>query len=346
MRLTDAADGTACVNAYSYWPSFNLDSTRALVMCDGDGLVVDLDPMTFVATDRRPLFASAPPHGSVPTVEDAIWSGEDPDVIYAHAATVLWAYDVVADSWTEVHDFSEDFGQGAIRQMSRSLDDDVFAFTKQDPDYAVTGYAAWSRSAQTLLLEEDTTMLDEVQIDKAGGFVVVKTGVQGAGEIEVRIANLAAGTFEDLTDDGPDFSPGHSDNGLGVVVGADNWNNHITWRELATPHRHTTLLQLPDWSQDFHVSMLAEDDEWVTLSMYRSNDGESTGLWRNEIIQLATDGSQTVRRIAHHHSDYLATTEYWDSPRANISRDGCFVAFTSNWGASGRRDVYIASLAH
>jgi hypothetical protein len=33
--------------------------------------------------------------------------------------------------------------------------------------------------------------------------------------------------------------------------------------------------------------------------------------------------------------------EYWDSPRANISRDGRFVIFTSNVEGRGQRDVFI-----
>jgi len=57
---------------------------------------------------------------------------------------------------------------------------------------------------------------------------------------------------------------------------------------------------------------------------------------------VATDGSQKVRRLAHHRSVFA---EYYDAPRANVSRDGCFVAFTSNWGGSGRRDVFILNLA-
>src|SRR5437870_1368108 len=28
MRVTDESDGTSCNNFYSYWPTFNLDSTR------------------------------------------------------------------------------------------------------------------------------------------------------------------------------------------------------------------------------------------------------------------------------------------------------------------------------
>ena len=33
MRLTDASDGSDCRVEYSYWPTFNADSTRAKALC-------------------------------------------------------------------------------------------------------------------------------------------------------------------------------------------------------------------------------------------------------------------------------------------------------------------------
>jgi len=85
--------------------------------------------------------------------------------------------------------------------------------------------------------------------------------------------------------------------------------------------------------------MLAEDERGAVVSFY--GDG-GDGVFHREIVQLATDGSERVRRLAHHRSVF---SEYYDSPRANASRDRCFVAFTSNWGGSGRRDVFVLNLA-
>src|SRR5438270_10826442 len=36
MRLTDANDGPDCVNAYSYWPTFNVNNTLLLVYGGSD----------------------------------------------------------------------------------------------------------------------------------------------------------------------------------------------------------------------------------------------------------------------------------------------------------------------
>ncbi len=72
----------------------------------------------------------------------------------------------------------------------------------------------------------------------------------------------------------------------------------------------------------------------------RRNAGRT---FHDELYQVATDGSLAVRRYAHHFSVY--DDDYYASPRADISRDGRFAAFTSNWGvAGGRKDVFILKL--
>jgi hypothetical protein len=90
-----------------------------------------------------------------------------------------------------------------------------------------------------------------------------------------------------------------------------------------------------DWGNDFHVSMLADDESWALVSFFGS---AVPGVLQREIVLVATDGSGRVRRLAHHRSVFR---DYLDTPRANISRDGRFVAFTSNWGGTARRDLFV-----
>jgi len=222
--------------------------------------------------------------------------------------------------------------------LSKSTNDVVFAGSLQNPKWNRTGYFLWRRDTAKIVLRK-TVDHDEVQVDKSGRFCVVKTGRQGKGAVEVRVVDLRTGRIENLTDDAPDFAPGHSDNGRGLVVGHDNIRNRITFRRLDSPHNVKTLLDLKnDWSQDYHVSMLADDESWATLSFYVGNKLPSSGIFKNEIVQVATDGSGRVRRLAHHRSVFKS---YWDSPRANISRDGRFIVFTGNWEGTGQRDVFI-----
>jgi hypothetical protein len=81
--------------------------------------------------------------------------------------------------------------------------------------------------------------------------------------------------------------------------------------------------------------MLADDEAWALVSFFGTS---KSGRFLRELVLVATDGSGRVRRLAHHHS---ILKDYLDSPRANISRDGRFVAFTSNWGGTARRDLFV-----
>ncbi|HEX8560188.1 MAG TPA: hypothetical protein VF668_18975, partial [Pyrinomonadaceae bacterium] len=56
---------------------------------------------------------------------------------------------------------------------------------------------------------------------------------------------------------------------------------------------------------------------------------------------VKTDGSGQFRRLLQHRSK---AQDYWAMPRANISYDGRFAAFTSNWGGSSRTDLFIARI--
>ncbi|MFB3892495.1 MAG: hypothetical protein ACE15C_10790 [Phycisphaerae bacterium] len=346
MRVTDASDSADNHIAYSYWPTFNKDDTYFHINRGGAAYLYHFDPTHMKILGKEPLFSKKTPYGTYPGWEDSTWSATDPNVLLAHEGPRLWGWNVVTKTYSLIKDFGAELPAGiGIAQMSRSLDDNVFGFTQKrySAPWDVVGYGAWKRDTNELKLNTTTTQLDEVQVDKSGRYLVIKTGLQGAGAIEVKIADLQTGGIQNLTDNGPDYAPGHSDNGYGMVVGADNWRDVVTGRQLATPHTQYTVLNYnSDWSQEYHISMLADGDQWAVLSLTLSSTTlHSSGVFKNEIIMVATDGSQRVIRLAHHRTDYVDTRNYWDLPMANISRDGRFIAYTSNWDNSGRRDVFI-----
>lgn len=344
MRLTDANDGPECINSYSYWPTFNVNSTRLLVYSGTVPLLYRFDPTNFKILEKTTWDTTLPTGGSV-RWDDAIWSGTNPDVIYAHddLGMRLWTYNVASQAYTQVADLTALYNHGDyLWQMSKSINtDNVFAFTRRDARYNVAGYLVWKQDSNQVVYSVNTSQLDEVQVDKSGAYLAVKTGLAGAGAIEVQIVNLNTLAVQSLTDDGPDYAPGHSDNGNKIIVGADNWRNQVTYRTLATPHSLYTVIDYSnDWTQDYHISMLANNEKWVLISSYSGVVGTADGPFHDEIYQVATDGSGAVRRMAHHFSIYAG--DYYASPRADISRDGRFVAFTSNWGVEGgRKDVFI-----
>ncbi|MEK6287232.1 MAG: hypothetical protein AABO57_15940 [Acidobacteriota bacterium] len=335
MRVTDEGDGTSCKNFYSYWPTFNLDSTRFFIACDENPRLYRLDPMNFQILGKGPLFDKPVGGGGYLSIEDAIWSGTSANLLFGYVGQKLYAYDVATRKYSLIRDFSGELTEGFLGQMSKSLDDNVFAFSRKDKNYKPVGYLVWRRDQNKILGYAEMGTLDEVQVDKSGRYLVVKAKFDRT--VDVQVTDLQTRVVENLTDPAPDFSPGHSDNGRQIVVGHDNWNNQYTVRNLAAPHQYQPVVGFgSDWSQSNHVSMLADNDGWCVISNYTTGSGP-VGPFRNEIFQASTDGSQKVRRLAHHRSAYR---DYWDTPRADISRDGRFIAFTSNWGST-RRDVFI-----
>ncbi len=349
LRVTDANDGTDNHQSYSYWPSFNKNSTLLYISnVSGTPTLYDFDTLAFSVLNKRALFQSNPLGDGAPNAEDAIWSGTQLNEMLCHTSQKLYSYNVSTNAYTLIHDFSVAYPNIYLQQMSRSINDSVFGFTyKENINYTNIGYIDY-RASNNHIDTANMPTLDEVQVDKTGNYLVIKTGNSGAGVIEVEIRNLISGNIDYLTDNGPDFSPGHSDNGMSCVVGADNWNNAFTYRTLANPHTFYSVIDYNnDWSLGTHASMLANDESWMLISSFIANTLPTNGIFVDEIYQVATDGSKSVRRLCHTHSDYLNQTGgngYWSMPKANISRDGKYAVFTSNWGSTTNRDVFVLQI--
>jgi len=349
LRVTDASDGADNHHSYSYWPCFNKNSTLLYISnVSGTPTLYDFDTLIFSISNKRALFQSNPVGDGTPNSEDAIWSGTQNNLMLCHTSQKLYSYNVSTNQYILIHDFSGAYPNIYLQQMSRSVNDSVFGFTyKENINYTNIGYIAY-RASNNHADTANMPSLDEVQVDKTGNYLVIKTGNSGAGIIEVEILNLLTHNIDYLTDNGPDFSPGHSDNGNGFVIGADNWNNTYTYRNLATPHTWYSIIDHNnDWSLGDHASMLADDESMILFSTFVASTLPSSGIFVDEIYQVTTDGSKSVRRLCHTHSDYLNQTggnAYWSMPKANISRNGKFAAFTSNWGSTTRRDVFVLQI--
>ena len=344
MRITDASDGKDNTVAYSYWPTFAKDNLHFFIACAGVPYLYHLDPVGFhLVGNKTPLFASYPPGETRnPGWQDTIWSGINANEVLCHGRYLkLYSYNVETGAWTTLHDFAGQTTAYSLWQMSRSLDDDVFAFTLTASNGSKVGYMVWKRSTNQILLQVmDATGLDEVQLDKTGRYLLAK---KASGGYESYVYDLQLGTSTGLTDGAPDYGPGHSDNGTGTCFGAENWLNRELLRSLAMPHQFTVMLDHGnDWSQDLHTSFLADNETMALLSSYDYGHFQSPDNYlRQEVYQVVLDGTQTVHHICHHYTN--AGRNYWGSPRANISRNGQFVAFTSNWGGQ-QRDVFIAKV--
>jgi hypothetical protein len=213
----------------------------------------------------------------------------------------------------------------------------------------------WDKEVDRLLLYVHESQfpgeyLDETAISKDGSYLyvfMVRTSPKPAIR-RPRVHNLDAGTVEILVGDParasgmgpPDYPQGHSDTTSDAIIGFDGFARVLS-RPLATPHVLNVLLNeqaYTDWTQDQHFSALCCED-WVTVSTSGWAGKETTGLFHDEIFDLATDGSGRVRRYAHHQS---RAGGYWTYSFASVSFDGRWIAFSSNWGnARGPRNLFI-----
>lgn len=345
-RITDAADGLTCSVPYSYWPSFNKDSTWLMVDCT-QTVGTWTEPVAMLygwgpngAIGRKIVKAISDTPGYL-NLAGGIWSGVNPDILLVWKRDILWAYSVSKNTVELIKDFRQILPGEYQWQWHRSLNDDVFSFTRRrNSDYSVVGYAVWDRSTDTIVHNVNTASVDEVHLDKTGKYLVVKTGRSGAAAVESKYVNLETGAVREILDGAPDFGLGHSDNGSGIQVGEEDWNESSLWKySLSDPSVRVNLLNgrstWPWKTGGGHYSMLADDENWVLGSTIGG-----VGPLGSEFYLLATDGSARIRRFLHHHSIHRG---YSDSPRPNISRDGKWVAFTSNWGG-GRIDVYVAKI--
>lgn len=341
LRLTDGSDGSSDTQVqYSYWPTFNQDCTRLVVVAQYEAnrsVFYTFDPNTMTAT-RDHVVTSPPPSGWLLDRSDIIWSGTNRDVVYGHNDVhKLWTYNVASRQYALVKDFSAHVvSGGGLYQMSKSLDDDVFGFTLTNSAGGYVGYLVWQRSTDQILLKQMSARVDEVQVDKTGHYLSV-ANTDGNSQIW----NLDTKTLTNLVWGVNGYY--HYDTGHGTLLTIGSAND-LSYRSLASPTQGRSILPgyLRYGSQQDHFSLQSDNENWVVVSRYHTGGGGVQAAFDNEIVQIATDGTERVRRLVHHHSVF---NDYNDSPRANISRDGRFVAFSSNWGqANGRRDVFIVKI--
>jgi hypothetical protein len=341
VRVTDPNNGTYANHAYATWRALNANSTLILLATSAGPILIPFDPAVLMFSSPIPIFTAAPePGGPLARWEDAEWS-ENPSVLYCHAGAKIFAFDVISHTFLLIADLSS--RAAYINRMSMSDDGQVFAYTKYGHNSQPFGFGVYSRQAGKEIIGEGVSSYYKVQIDKTGRFLQNVLQAAGKGVVNVIEYDLKTGMQTDLVDSDPDYSPGHCDLGRGTVIGYDNYRNRLLKRELVIPKQFTTVHDFGnDWGQESHFSLRANDESWILVSYGGNTPRQTHGRFHEEIFLLKTDGSGEVRRLCHHQS-YAKNNDYWDFPRACLSRDGRFVVFTSRWGG-GRRDVFLLEI--
>ena len=373
MRATDEADGPApgLGTYYSHWPTFNVNNTRLLIRQgeSGNAILKSFDPVNFrIGPGRESLPTEYPQNFSL-SWESAIWSHSDPNLIYIFCNDFkggirLYVYHVARREFRLLKDFSS-LAHGRpdyLHQMNMSSDDDVFSWShmRVGRNGQPLAYLVWRRSTDRVLFDVPNTMdFNEVHVDKTGHWLNIPLNKPLPDGDSMEFLNLDTGVVVKILDGAPDYRPGHGDLGTNCIVGFDNDLDGITWRPMSAPHspRHVFYFRtgmgrnggVVDWTQDFHGTMLADNEDWITIATYDDPaiNLPDSGIYEDEILQVSLDGSERIRRICHTRSAYdnrTNTTGYWATPKPTISRDGRFIAFTSNWEKSGRYDLFIARI--
>lgn len=349
IRLTDSNDSsTDCTTIYSNQPAFNLDNTKVAVLCTVGFKrfkVFDWDSATNTASNGRINT------NLVSGIREymASWSKVTPNKFYTCADRNLYEFSIpsgASTAWSNalVKDLSATIGGGAsdyCEQLSVSADDDVFAMHYNVGGTNV-GYLVYKKSTDTVLLNVNTDgTINEVEIDKSGRYLVVLTAASA-----VYVWDLQGIPVKTTVTADP-FN--HRAMGNGVVV-SDCLTRALCIRNLSTPNSVTKILADESWSyavQQDHLSIVGTSDAWVLSCRYATNNENVSSAYDNECVQVATDGSQVVRRLLHHHSNVFSG-DYDAQPKASMSMDGRYIAFTSNWegfDVSTRNDVFIMDLS-
>ena len=341
LRVTDAGDSSGdCATFYSNMPSLNVNNTKIAAQCRVGSMLTkvwDFNAATMTRSNGR--LQSNPPDGAQGYFTQWSRTTYNKFTICAKMNLVeVTIPDGTSTTWTNaiLHNFSADFpGATYVTQHSVSSDDNVFALMSDTGSYAV-----WRRSTNSILLKvTNEGPLDEVEIDKSGRYLMALKDNK-----RLDVWDLQAGPTE--TQIIPFLFFSHRAMGNGIVGGSCNYSR-LCVRNLATPNSVNFLLPRDLWAYDIqqdHFSMPGGSDAWMIATRYSLNGGTVLRAFDSEIVRVATDGSNRVQRVAHHHS-VVINNNYNAQPKASASHDGNFIAFTSNWGnPNGRLDLYLVRI--
>jgi hypothetical protein len=375
LRVTDGRTRRETVGRAWSSPSsaetaaWNVDSTRFYVVGGGgEQLPFDFDPTTLKASRVGGLVLS---FGGEPT-----FSFVDPDVLYAGHGSRLVSYRLSTRAQTALHDVHSCLPGVPVHglMVSGTKDDGrllVYVGGEvQDRDTIVyvfdrtrgcrwmntqTGQVGGAWGPTGVYNGDKGLLLHNARISKGGRWARVITSNGGAGEYFWDIESL---TLTACPGRGaPNHCNGHAVMGFTKAINQRQLGDAMEFaiRPMATPTSARPfpalikpLLTPAQWVVDTHPSwnnVQPDDAQPVCMEVYRP-DNLVQRAWDGEIICMRTDGAaSTVWRFAHHRS---RVASFWDQPRANVSQDGRFVLFTSNWEGrvgAGRQDAFIVQLA-
>jgi hypothetical protein len=207
--------------------------------------------------------------------------------------------------------------------------------------------------------------LHHAWLDKSGRYVVLETTAPDRPARAPLYVWDSTGNSVVALPESTALAGGHYATGFGAMVNQDCCTS-TTWdaaqwqmRSLAAPTANHDLIAPVLTPQETYAGDHASWNNaqagtlvpFVTGYYRTSSETAPWRAWDDEIIAVQTGGgsSATVWRFAHHRTSLVS---FWDTPRANVSQDGRWAIFTSNWeqtlgsdpGGGPREDVFMVEL--
>jgi len=341
IRVTNADDGDILPRTYAYWQNVNSHAggttMRVFLGTSRGPQFWDIDLRTHAVTPKGPIFP--PGHIlSASTAEGWYWDTFNSNMLYCSDDEHLYRYHVHESRLETVVDitpFTAWMGAHALRQWHSSHDSTIHSATA----LKVVADGAWPKLG-TVVYDEDGTCgkwawyeargtLDESQVDKSGRWLVIKE------DDDNRIVDLKTGHEQVVTDQ--DGAAGHSDNGFGYVVGADNWQQLATWRLRDFASGATHVVYESAW-----------DDQVLHVSHCNARPRPAQIQWVlgsgpcKDLILIPLDGSMTCRHVAPSMCTYPTSNPYDYFPKANLDPHGDHALWTRY--ADGRFDAFMVQI--
>lgn len=387
LRVTDDRSDPAQPGRPLYTPSsaeqnsWNKDSTMFYVVTAGGSFMLyDFDPATMKARPAK----KAP---NLPWGGEPQFSFRQSNLLYGinRRSVAFEQYDTSSGRVSEINSPSKcvKLGSGDVGgAVTVSADDNRFMAVlgpKQD-QYAMiyvydrtqgcrwyntqTGEVGGQWGPKGTISIPDRFPVHNARMAKSGKFVYMTRGAAGGPgrhwvvwEIDGLNGYVCVGRG----------CSGHHVLGYAHIIGTsglthpiDTWMRPLNHLEDSTPVIRGLETDKGPW-YDSHFSwnnVDPNDSTPVCFSTYQSTNPNTpatpllvAGPWENEIDCAETDGKGSkVWRFAHTYS--TARNGFWSSPRGNISQDGRFFSFTSDWedqlgkapNGSYRTDVFVVEL--
>jgi len=361
------------VDGYFIPYAFNaatLSVSRLQATNSGDGGLV-------IASQTEPQFSFTSPNILYVTRQD---SGNDWPIIAA--------FDFSTGAYTDLLNLGEaapiarhTYTGGLSSSGSSERVMAFFGGAAQDSHYLVAVFAPGQpRSFMLLDTTTSTVTVDDTRtptniplnfhlhhawLDKSGRYVILETTAPDRpARAPLYVWDTIATTFTALPESSA-LSGGHFATGFGTMVNQDCCTS-TTWdaaqwqlRNLATPAANQDLIAPVLSPQETYAGDHASWNNaqpgtpvpFITGFYRTATETAPWRPWDDEIIAVQTGGtsSATVWRFAHHRSSLVS---FWDTPRANVSQDGRWALFTSNWertlggdpDGAPREDVFMVEL--